>query len=128
MNKATTQYLRALKQALKLCGSTRRHLLQKFQGILEAFLEEQPNPTTDDLQAAFGSPAGMAQVLLTEVPEAARARYRLRTRLLKTAAILAAVFVVLFAVYTFWLKEIPVYSQDYAVVYSQDTPVKEMLP
>lgn len=128
MNKVTAQYLRQLKQALKLRSSTRRHLLRKFHAPLEAFLEEQPDPAMDALCAAFGTPADMARLLAADIPAAEHIRYRRQTLLMKITAVTAAAFVLLFAVYTFWLKEIPMSSQDYAVVYTNETPAKEILP
>lgn len=128
MNKATVQYLRQLKHALKLRVSTRRHLLRKFHAPLEAFLEELPDPTMDALCAAFGTPEDMARILTADIPVAEHTRYRRQTRLMRIAAVTAAAFVLLFAVYTFWLKEIPMSSRDYAVVYTNEIPAKEILP
>ena len=64
----------------------------------------------------------MAKVLTTQVSETVLTRCKTGRRAAKIAAFCAAAALLLFAAYVFLLKDIPLISKDYAVVYTGQTP------
>ena len=67
-NPGIRHYERELGKAVR--GSRRRkRVIEAFQGSLLPFLEEQENPTYNDLMRAFGPPEQMAQELIEAIPD-----------------------------------------------------------
>lgn len=105
MNKETARYRRALRSQLSCLPRRKRQLLVKFEGTLFAFLEECPDPSYEQLEAAFGSPGEIASVLMEAVPEKEKRRYVLWQKAGKALLILCLIFAIVFGVYAYTLKE-----------------------
>lgn len=123
MNRAVARYRRDLKKKLPCGIKTRKALLDRFEGMLDTFLEDQPDPTQESLRSAFGTPEVMANTLCESIPEGEVARYHCRMRLKKATAVVLLALVLLFAVYTFFFKETAVTSID--AVYQIDPPYSQ---
>ena len=96
MINAVAQYRRALKKELRCSSKAKKRLLTGFDQTLTAYLEENSNPSMEELSAAFGPPEEMAKVLMAELTAQEQTQYRrniLIRRLFLTA--LALVFLVL---------------------------------
>lgn len=94
MNRAVRQYRRGLRKAMKCCRSHKKRFLEKFDKALEPFLEDSPEPTLQQLEAAFGPAETMARSFMEELTEQDRKRYAVRKRIVvcvATAVILAVV-------------------------------------
>lgn len=103
-----SSYRRALKRNIRCTGKRKRELLNSFDSTCRAFLSENPDPSQAQLTQAFGTPEEMAGVLMAEVSEEDRKRYR-RVHALRLASVCvcAALFLAL-TVYVYFLKERPV--------------------
>ena len=112
MNSAVTRYKRALKKKLPCCGDMRRSLLNRFQAMLDAFVEDHAAPTVEDLLIAFGTPEAMAEVLSEGVSEEETKRHKNVKLLQKICSAIFVVIFVLFSIYVFFLKEMPMTSVD----------------
>ena len=108
MTDTVLQYERLLKKQLRCTTAVRKRLLEKFRGALLVFLEETPEPSTNQLREAFGPPEEMAQVLMTEVSPEEMAEYRRNRRIRRIAAGVIAVVFVLFTMYVYFEKQKPV--------------------
>ena len=100
MNKAATQYRRAVKKNLRCTLKVKIRLMDGFDHTLSGYLEENQNPTADDLVNAFGPPKEMADVLISNLSQSERTQYRKTTLLGK---ILLATLVVLFLALTAYI-------------------------
>jgi hypothetical protein len=123
MHDCVTQYKKALKKSLRCSSSVKERLLGRFDLSLSAFLEDSPNPTMTEMNAAFGSPRDMASVLMEGVSAEENSKYR-KTRLItKTiAGIVTGVLltlVIVFTLYIYYEKQIPVVHDD--AVYVEDS-------
>lgn len=116
MNKATKQYRRKLRRALKCCRNDKRRFLEKFQKAWEPFWEETPNPTWQELIEAFGPPEEMARHFSESLTQEDYKRYRIRKWILIGAlgAILAAV--VVYAVSYMAVKPKIIYIEEELVI------------
>lgn len=121
---SAARYRRALKRALHCGGNARRELLAKFDLSLSTFLEDHPAPTDAELSAAFGTPEEMARVMMEGVGEEEKARYYRGKRVVQALAGVVVILYVLFSLYIFIEKEIPVeiYHSCYEVT---TTPTEE---
>lgn len=105
MTNAASQYRKMLKKEIR-CGFTlKEKLLKKFDQSLFAYAIEYDNATLDDLYLAFGPPKEMAEILISNVDEAEKKKYR-RFIIAKCifAGILASLLFV-FTAYIFFFKE-----------------------
>lgn len=124
MHHPASSYRRALKRNIRCTGKQKRKLLNSFDATCRAFLSENPNPTQAQLAQAFGTPEEMADVLMAEVSEADRKRYR-RVRALRIVSIcVCAAFFIALTVYIYFLKERPikVVSRVYVFEYEEIDP------
>ena len=89
-NKAVKKYLSRLCRALPCSGLDRERLLAQGRALLEGFGEENPDPSYEDLPAAFGQPKEFAAEMLSQLDptEVERARRRRRYMRWGTAAVL----------------------------------------
>lgn len=94
-NKAVKKYLSRLRRALTCSGPDRERLIAQGRALLEGFGEENPDPSYEDLSAAFGQPKEFAAEMLSQLPSAEVERARRRRRYIRwgTAAVLAAVLI-----------------------------------
>lgn len=105
--KGTAQYLSRLKRALSCSRADREKLLAHGKGLLDGFLEENPEGGYTALAAAFGPPEEFAGEMLATLDQEELKQTRDRRKLLqRAAALLAAVVLVLGAVfwYTQWYQ------------------------
>ena len=89
-NKAVKKYLSRLRRALTCSGPDRERLIAQGRALLEGFGEENPDPSYEDLSAAFGQPKEFAAEMLSQLPSAEVERARRRRRYMRwgTAAVL----------------------------------------
>lgn len=99
MNKCAQQYRKTLIKSLRCSSQTRKELLDSFDRSLDAYFEEYPESTAEDLQAAFGPPGRMAWVLMEGVSDEEIAKYRARQVLKRIAAGLLLVLLLVLAAY-----------------------------
>lgn len=69
MNADIKQYQKALKHSLPYGRAIRKQLMASFQASLTTFTEEECNPDTLSLYAAFGPPNEMAKLLASSLSE-----------------------------------------------------------
>lgn len=112
MNKAVARYMRALKRKLPCSGWTRKTVMARFQTMLDSFLEDHPDPAEEALYDAFGTPEDMAKELSSGIPREETARFFRKKQLQKIGAYVLIAVILIFAVYAFFFKEIPVFSVD----------------
>ena len=116
MNKEISRYQRELKRHMRCNVITKRKLTIHFNTSLSAFMEDQPDPTYEQLVAAFGPPQEMASILMEELSEREKIRYRFTQKVkIIFLGILATLFI-LFSLYVFFEKEFAV-VESYDVVY-----------
>lgn len=116
MNKEISRYQRELKKHIRCNVITKRKLIRQFNDSLFSFLVDQPDPTYEQLVAAFGPPQEMASILMEELSEREKIRYRFAQKVkIIFLGILATLFI-LFSLYVFFEKEFAV-VESYDVVY-----------
>ena len=116
-------YKRELKKNLSRNVCSRHvqvQLLNKFETMLETMREEYTDPTTAQLEMAFGAPDHMAQVLLEGTPAEDRLRRQdtfrtLRTMGLVLLAVIALGLIFAFA-YSWYMKQFMVNVGETLVV------------
>lgn len=96
-------YLQSVRRQLDAPPEDRERLLGRLSRAVSAYIGENPEAGEEDLAAAFGSPVGCAARLLAECDPAGVAAQRRKKRLRLYAAIaaLAALVVVLAALFIF---------------------------
>ena len=120
----TVTYKRSLKKHLsrEYCsGKTRSALLARFDTMVNTLAEDCPSPTAEDLNAAFGTPEQLAQVLLAGMPQEEvlrREQSFRRAQVLRhvVLAVLAAALVLGFA-YAWWFKEYSIHAAETIVIW-----------
>lgn len=120
-------YRRHLKKELRCPLRARKILLAKFDAMLENYLEDSPNPDEHALLAAFGPPEEMARLFKQEISERDHSQYLIRKRFQKLAALTLVIFWIVFTIFVYFQKEIPVtiINEGYyenTVSYSEDMP------
>ena len=104
MVNAAAQYRRALKKKLRCNIKAKKRLLDGFNRVLTAYLEEHSNPTIDDLTIAFGPPKAMAEVLMAELTPKEHTQYRKTVLLQKILLAALAVLLLVLTVYIWFYK------------------------
>ena len=99
MKKCAQQYRRALIKSLRCSSQTRKELLNSFDCSLEAYFEEYPEATAEDLRSAFGPPERMAWVLMEGISDEEIAKHRMQQLLKQIAAGLFLVLLLVLAAY-----------------------------
>lgn len=112
MNKAVARYMRALKRKLPCSGWTQKTVMARFQTMLDTFLEDHPDPAEEALYDAFGTPEDMAKELASGIPQEETARFFRKKQLQKIGAYALIAAILVFAVYVFFFKEIPMTFVD----------------
>lgn len=118
MNHPIKQYKRELNRHLPLRFSARKKAIQRLQPAMDAFTEEHPAFTVEQMHAAFGSPEDMAQLLTQQSPPEEQAKYLRQKQQTKFLLWGLAVLVLLFAVYVCFFFEIPCIPHSQAAVQS----------
>lgn len=112
MVNAVAQYRRALKKKLRCSSKAKKRLLTGFVQTLTAYLEENSNPSMEELSAAFGPPREMAEVLMTQISNQEYAIYRRKTLCLRILTSILIVVVVLFTLYVWFYKSVGLTSTN----------------
>ena len=125
MNKEISRYQGELKKHMHCAVSTKQKLIMQFNDSLSSFLEDQPDPTYEQLIGAFGPPQEMASILMESLSEKQKAHYRFVQKAKKIiVAVLAALFI-LFSAYVFWEKEFSVITIEGELIPGLSTIVDE---
>ena len=99
MNKCAHQYRKTLIKSLRCSPQTKKELLDSFDRSLEAYFEEYPEATAEELEAAFGPPGSMAWVLMEGISDEEIAKHQAQQLLKRIAAGLLVVLLLALAVY-----------------------------
>lgn len=121
MHSDVSRYRRKLKKQLTCGPLTRRRLLSRFDCSLTPFLEENPSPSYEQLVSAFGTPVEMAAILMQSVSAKDQARYQTCKKIIRILAVVAAVLIICFALYVFFVKEFSVIEMHETVYPSEIT-------
>lgn len=107
MNNNAARYKSKLKRKLQCSRGTKAKLLEEFSHSMDGFLDENPDATYTDLSNAFGPPEEMAKILMDKVDEQEKRAYKLRQLLLRIAAAVLAVVLMLVTIDVFFIKQRP---------------------
>lgn len=127
-SKAMEQYLSRLKRALTCSRPDREKLLAHGKGLLEGFLEENPEGGYTALSAAFGPPEAFAGEMLATLDQDALQQTQARRKLFqRAAALLAAVALALCAVFyaVKWYQAREIVNGDFRIVQEENIPVTD---
>lgn len=112
MNTQEKNYRKQVRKAL-LCGrKEKKQLTAALDRDLARFREETPEPTAEELSAAFGTPVDMAASLMAQLPEGTAVSYRKKTQMITWVVSVVMAVILLFSVYACFIKEIPVYEVE----------------
>ena len=112
MNTQEKNYRKQVRKAL-LCGrKEKKQLTAALDRDLARFREETPEPTAEELSAAFGTPVDMAASLMAQLPGGTAASYRKKTQMITWVVSVVMAVILLFSVYACFIKEIPVYEVE----------------
>lgn len=104
-------------------GGSGRKLKKRLDECLRGYLEEHTEPAKQELVAAFGPPEELARLLMNQFPEKERKRRRMVRKILLGVSAAVTVLILIFAVYVFFLKEIPMtVVNDYDVIGEESVP------
>lgn len=121
MTAVIEQYKRSLKRHLHCDRITKRHLMARFESTLNVYLDDFGWPTAwpnrQDLENAFGPPEQMAELLSSEIPLELKARYAKAGKIRRAVLIVLIALLLLFSIYTFFIKQKPLTSVDEGIVY-----------
>lgn len=112
MNNKVARYKSKLKRKLQCNRGTKAKLLEEFSPLMDGFLDENPDATYTDLSNAFGPPEEMAKILMDKVDEQEKRAYKLRQLLLRIAAAVLAIVLVIVTITVFFWKEKPIDAVD----------------
>lgn len=94
MNDSVAAYRRALSRRLKCGRADKQRCLARFDQSLALFLEETPDPSSAQLEDAFGSPEQLAETYLHEIaPEVMRKYRRIRRAVIVIVVVLCCMLV-----------------------------------
>lgn len=127
-SKAMEQYLSRLKRALTCSRPDREKLLAHGKGLLEGFLEENPEGGYTALAAAFGPPEAFAGEMLATLDQEALKQTQARRKLFqRAAALLAAVVLALGVVFyaVKWYQAREIINGDFRIVQEENIPVTD---
>lgn len=105
MVNAAAQYRKALKKELRCRSNAKDRLLKDFDKTLATYLDENIDPSMDDLIYAFGPVEEMAATLMTEVSLEDRLAHKKSMQITRIIAIILAAFFAVSTGYVFYMKE-----------------------
>ncbi len=105
MRSCMTIYRKQVRSHLHCCGSAKRRLTAKLDTALNSYLEENKDPSVEDLCTAFGPPESMAQLLMEALNDADKSRYRSAIIWKRIAVSATAVLLLVSAMYIFFIKQ-----------------------
>lgn len=112
MNHSAARYKSKLKRKLQCSRGTKAELLADFTHSLDGFLDENPDATFAELGSAFGPPEEMAKILMDKVDEQETRTYKLHQLLLRIAAAVLAIVLIITTIDVFFWKEKPIDAFD----------------
>ena len=123
MNTQEKNYRKQVRKAL-LCGrKEKKQLTAALDRNLARFREETPEPTAEELSAAFGTPEDMAASLMAQLPEGTQKKFQKCKRVWKWIVSAVIIFLIAFFAFVAYTKEIPVYEvEDLDVGETRDVP------
>ena len=123
MNTQEKNYRKQVRKAL-LCGrKEKKQLTAALDRDLARFREETPEPTAEELSAAFGTPVDMAASLMAQLPEGTQKKFQKCKRVWKWIVSAVIIFLIAFFAFVAYTKEIPVYEvEDLNVGETRDVP------
>lgn len=107
MTDAVREYRRELTRRLNCTRKTKERLLSQFDETLSDFLDDSPNPTAEELEAAFGKAGDMAETLLASVPVEEQLKSVRQRKLALAAGVIFALVSVFFGTWLYF-QENPV--------------------
>lgn len=112
MNTQEKNYRKQVRKAL-LCGrKEKKQLTAALDRDLARFREETPEPTAEELSAAFGTPEDMAASLMAQLPEGTQKKFQKCKRVWKWIVSAVIIFLIAFFAFVTYTKEIPVYEVE----------------
>ena len=123
MNTQEKNYRKQVRKAL-LCGrKEKQQLTAALDRDLARFREETPEPTAEELSAAFGTPEDVAASLMAQLPEGTQKKFQKCKRVWKWIVSAVIIFLIAFFAFVAYTKEIPVYEvEDLDVGETRDVP------
>ena len=101
----------------------KKQLTAALDRNLARFREETPEPTAEELSAAFGTPEDMAASLMAQLPEGTQKKFQKCKRVWKWIVSAVIIFLIAFFAFVAYTKEIPVYEvEDLDVGETRDVP------
>lgn len=91
MNQSCKQYRARLRRNLRCSGAEQKRLLTEFDGMLGKVLEDNPDPDSNALCAALGSPEELAAELMQDISARAVSKWETQQRLVKAALCLVII-------------------------------------
>lgn len=126
MNKAVDQYRKDLKRFLLCSSKVKERLLNQYEYTLLFFLADNPSPTMDELNQAFGTPVVMAQTLMAEVTPEEYKKYRVIMVIKRIfIGILLGIFLI-FTAYVYFVKETPINVTEQIIPEATNLPVSNI--
>lgn len=107
MVNAAEQYRRSLKKELRCNSNAKDRLLKDFDKALTNFLDENTDPSMDDLVCAFGPVEEVAETLRDAITPLERTQYERNLLFTKVLTGILAIFLALFTISPFHTKLIP---------------------
>ena len=112
MNTQEKNYRKQVRKAL-LCGrKEKQQLTAALDRDLARFREETPEPTAEELSAAFGTPEDVAASLMAQLPEGTQKKFQKCKRVWKWIVSAVIIFLIAFFAFVAYTKEIPVYEVE----------------
>ena len=123
MNTQEKNYRKQVRKAL-LCGrKEKQQLTAALDRDLARFREETPEPTAEELSAAFGTPEDVAASLMAQLPEGTQKKFQKCKLVWKWIVSAVIIFLIAFFAFVAYTKEIPVYEvEDLDVGETRDVP------
>jgi len=106
------QYCRAVMEKISYGFPARWTLFRRLKAAIRRFEQDYPLPTWRELTDAFGTPEAMAEEMTRGVSGGVRAQWRQQKKLLRWAAVVALVGLLVFAVYALLFKDFTRYRLE----------------
>lgn len=111
-------YLRQVKKHLTCSPKERNRFLHRTEQMLDAFLEENPDATEEDLYLALGSPEELAEQMMEECDkEQIKLFSSKRVLKVSTASIILGIVLVSVFVLAYQRRSIHVYTEVHPLQY-----------
>lgn len=100
------KYLYKLRRHLRCSMKTKNRLLEQFKAYQRNAIDDTPD--YNQMVTMFGPPEEMAGTLMEEVTQVEVYAYRRSKLRMVAAGIVACVLWIMFTVYVYWMKTIPI--------------------